>query len=64
MQDALNNLMQKRTSLIIAHRLSTIQNVDEIIVLDKGNIVERGRHDVLASGNGLYKKLLDMQSFE
>jgi subfamily B ATP-binding cassette protein MsbA len=55
--------MKGRTSIIIAHRLSTICHADEIIVMDKGHIVERGTHDQLLSLNGLYKKLIDMQSF-
>jgi ATP-binding cassette, subfamily B, bacterial MsbA len=62
-QDALNNLMKNRTSLIIAHRLSTIQNADKIIVLDKGKIVQEGTHAELANKTGLYKKLLNMQTF-
>jgi ATP-binding cassette, subfamily B, bacterial MsbA len=62
-QDALQNLMQNRTTLVIAHRLSTIQHADEIIVLDKGEIVERGNHESLLSQKGLYKKLSDLQSF-
>ncbi len=62
-QDALNNLMQNRTSLIIAHRLSTIQNADIIVVLDKGQIVEQGTHTELVNNNGLYRKLIDMQTF-
>ena len=62
-QDALNNLMQNRTSLIIAHRLSTIQNADVIIVLDQGKIVEQGSHLELMEKNGLYRKLIDMQTF-
>ena len=62
-QQALEHLMKGRTSIIIAHRLSTICHADEIIVMDKGHIVERGTHDQLLSLNGLYKKLIDMQSF-
>jgi ATP-binding cassette, subfamily B, bacterial MsbA len=62
-QDALTNLMKNRTSLIIAHRLSTIQNADNIIVLDGGKIVEQGSHSVLLLKNGLYKRLIDMQTF-
>jgi len=62
-QDALNNLMKNRTSLIIAHRLSTIQNVNHILVLDNGRIVEEGNHEDLVDHNGLYKKLIDMQTF-
>lgn len=62
-QDALNNLMKHRTSLVIAHRLSTIQNADIIIVLEDGQIVEQGSHLELLTNNGLYKKLIDMQTF-
>ncbi|MEO6884020.1 MAG: ABC transporter ATP-binding protein [Bacteroidia bacterium] len=62
-QDALNKLMKNRTSLVIAHRLSTIQHADEIIVLQKGEIIERGNHAVLLAKNGAYKKLYDMQAF-
>jgi subfamily B ATP-binding cassette protein MsbA len=63
-QDALNNLMKNRTSLIIAHRLSTIQNADIIIVLENGVIVEQGKHQELIGQNGLYKKLINMQTFQ
>jgi subfamily B ATP-binding cassette protein MsbA len=62
-QDALDKLMYSRTSLVIAHRLSTIQNADEILVLDKGCIIERGTHQELIAQNGHYKKLSDLQSF-
>ncbi|HVS92805.1 MAG TPA: ABC transporter ATP-binding protein [Mucilaginibacter sp.] len=62
-QEALNNLMKNRTSLIIAHRLSTIQNADIIVVLEEGQIVEQGRHLELIAKNGLYKRLIDMQAF-
>ena len=62
-QDALNNLMKNRTSLIIAHRLSTIQKADIIVVLESGKIVEQGNHQQLINHNGLYKKLIDMQTF-
>jgi subfamily B ATP-binding cassette protein MsbA len=62
-QDALNNLMKNRTSLIIAHRLSTIQNADLIIVLENGKVVEQGSHHELLKHNGLYKRLIDMQTF-
>ena len=62
-QQALIQLMQNRTSLIIAHRLSTIQHADEIIVLDNGEIKERGNHISLINRNGLYKKLVDLQAF-
>lgn len=60
-QEAINNMMQHRTSLVIAHRLSTIRHADEIIVLQKGRIVERGNHEQLLARNGFYKKLVDMQ---
>ena len=63
-QDAIVNLMQDRTSLVIAHRLSTISNADEIIVLQKGSIIERGTHDSLISQNGFYKKLVEMQEIK
>ena len=60
-QDAINNMMQNRTSLVIAHRLSTIRHADEIIVLQKGEIVERGSHDQLLAHNGMYRRLVEMQ---
>ena len=60
-QDAINNLMSNRTSIVIAHRLSTIRHADEIIVLQKGKIVERGNHDELLAQGGFYKKLVEMQ---
>jgi len=63
-QDALYKLMENRTSLIIAHRLSTIQNADLIIVLDKSIVVETGSHNQLMEKNGLYRRLIDMQTFE
>jgi subfamily B ATP-binding cassette protein MsbA len=60
-QDAINKMMQNRTSIVIAHRLSTIRHADEIIVLNKGEIVERGTHDELIVGGGIYQKLVEMQ---
>ncbi len=60
-QDALDNLMKRRTTIIIAHRLSTIVNADKIIVMDKGKIVEIGTHEQLLQLNGRYKELYDMQ---
>jgi ATP-binding cassette, subfamily B, bacterial MsbA len=62
-QDALFKLMENRTSIIIAHRLSTIQHADEILVLQKGKIVERGTHSDLLKASGVYKKLSDLQTF-
>ncbi|SUZ84534.1 uncharacterized protein METZ01_LOCUS37388 [marine metagenome] len=62
-QDALDNLMKNRTSIIIAHRLSTIQNADLIIVMDHGEIVELGKHEELIKVNGIYSKLIRLQSF-
>lgn len=62
-QDALFKLMQNRTSIVIAHRLSTIQFADDIIVMQEGNVVERGNHNALIAKNGLYAKLVEMQMF-
>ncbi len=61
-QDALEKMMINRTSIVIAHRLSTIQNADLIVVLHKGEIVEKGTHSQLMALNGTYKKLVQMQS--
>jgi subfamily B ATP-binding cassette protein MsbA len=63
-QEALENLMRERTSIIIAHRLSTIRNADEIIVLSKGEIKERGTHDELIENKGMYYNLCSMQGIE
>ena len=63
-QNALENMMKNRTSVVIAHRLSTIQNADQIVVMQKGQIVEQGTHTELIQRNGMYKKLVEMQSFE
>ncbi|MGJ7033667.1 ABC transporter ATP-binding protein [Niabella hirudinis] len=61
-QDAINNMMKNRTSLVIAHRLSTVRHADEIIVLNKGQIAERGSHKTLMEiEGGIYRKLVDMQ---
>ena len=62
-QEALDNLMKNRTSIVIAHRLSTIKNADLICVFHEGEIVERGTHEELLSLNGIYTKLYSMQSF-
>lgn len=61
-QDALSRLMKGRTSIVIAHRLSTIQEADLILVLDKGQIVERGNHQELMANKGLYSRLVELQS--
>ncbi len=61
-QEALENLMQNRTSIVIAHRLSTIKNADKIIVIDKGMVVEEGTHEALMAQGGLYTKLKDLQN--
>ncbi len=60
-QQALDKLMEKRTSFVIAHRLSTIQRADRILVIEKGSIVESGTHDNLLKKNGLYASLYNMQ---
>jgi subfamily B ATP-binding cassette protein MsbA len=62
-QEALNNLMKNRTTLVIAHRLSTIQNADQIVVLEQGKIVQQGTHQELINKDGLYKRLINMQTF-
>jgi subfamily B ATP-binding cassette protein MsbA len=54
--------MKGRTSIVIAHRLSTIQEADTILVLDKGNIIERGNHQELMANRGLYSRLVELQS--
>ena len=63
-QDALNKLMENRTSLVIAHRLSTIQHANAIVVLQEGKIMEAGTHQELLEKQGVYRKLYDLQSFE
>lgn len=63
-QMALNNLMKGRTTFVIAHRLSTIKNADVIIAVEKGRIVEMGRHESLIKNSGLYSRLYDMQFAE
>ena len=63
-QNALENMMKHRTSIVIAHRLSTIQNADLIVVMQKGRIVEQGTHSELIQKNGMYKRLVEMQTIE
>ncbi len=63
-QDAINKLMQNRTSLVIAHRLSTIQHADIIVVIEDGHIAESGNNDALLELGGTYKRLYDLQSFQ
>ena len=59
MQDALDRLASGRTTIAIAHRLSTVHDADQIVVLDRGRIVERGRHDELVALGGRYAELVD-----
>ena len=60
-QDALDHLMQDRTTIVIAHRLATVRSADRIIVMDEGKIVEQGDHDSLIIKNGLYARLAELQ---
>jgi ABC-type multidrug transport system fused ATPase/permease subunit len=60
-QEALENLMEGRTSFVIAHRLSTVRSADKIVVIDKGTVSEMGTHQQLMTQNGLYRKLNEMQ---
>jgi subfamily B ATP-binding cassette protein MsbA len=63
-QDALENMMENKTSLVIAHRLSTVKNADLIVVMKKGRIVEQGTHQELLSFDGTYTNLVKLQSLE
>ena len=63
-QEALEKMMENRTSLVIAHRLSTIQKADWIVVMERGLILEQGTHSELMQKNGTYKKLVELQDFE
>ena len=61
MQTALEHLMKGRTTLVVAHRLSTVRNVDRILVMDAGKIVDQGRHSALVKKGGLYARLAKLQ---
>lgn len=63
-QDALEKMMENRTSLVIAHRLSTIQKADWIVVMEKGRIVEQGSHQELIAQRGTYHRLVELQNFD
>jgi ABC-type transport system involved in Fe-S cluster assembly fused permease/ATPase subunit len=63
-QQAMTEILEKRTALVIAHRLSTIQNADEIIVLHEGHIIERGNHETLLKRGGEYSSFVSLQSFQ
>lgn len=63
-QEALENLLQDRTAIIIAHRLSTIRNVDRILVLKHGELIEQGNHEALLAQDGLYASLYKLQMLE
>ncbi len=60
-QDALEQMMENRTSIVIAHRLSTVQKADTIVVMKDGRIIEQGTHKQLIAAKGIYKMLVDMQ---
>ena len=63
-QEALDRLMSQRTSFVIAHRLSTVRNADQILVMDRGKIVERGQHDALVAQGGIYARLVQHSSLD
>jgi ABC-type multidrug transport system fused ATPase/permease subunit len=60
-REALERLMEGRTTLVIAHRLSTVRGADRVVVLDRGSIVESGKHDELVARGGLYRRLVERQ---
>jgi ABC-type multidrug transport system fused ATPase/permease subunit len=60
-QEALEKLMEGRTSIVIAHRLSTIRNADQILVMQQGQIIERGKHEELIAQKGVYSELVQLQ---
>jgi subfamily B ATP-binding cassette protein MsbA len=60
-QDALDKLMKNRTTIVIAHRLSTIIRADQIVVMQRGNIIETGTHTALLNAGGIYKKFYELQ---
>ena len=63
-QQAINRLMEGRTTLVVAHRLSTIRHADRIVVLDQGIIVEEGSHEDLMAKKGMYHRLVSMQNLK
>ena len=63
-QMALDRLKAGRTTLVVAHRLATVRDADLILVMDKGRIVEQGRHETLMQGSGLYAKMVALQQLE
>jgi ABC-type multidrug transport system fused ATPase/permease subunit len=63
-QQAINRLMEGRTTLVVAHRLSTIRHADRIVVLDQGKIVEEGDHEALMARKGMYHRLVSMQDLK
>ena len=62
MTEALNTLFEGRTVIIIAHRLQTVRHADDIIVIEGGQVVERGNHETLSRGGGTYERMLELQS--
>ncbi|HSH50789.1 MAG TPA: hypothetical protein VK982_03600, partial [Bacteroidales bacterium] len=62
-REAIQNLMKNRTTIVIAHRLSTIKNADRILVIERGEIIEQGKHDELLSQKGVYCRQFRMETF-